>query len=336
MTEENEQKKSHFLLGNLARPEPFRPKSGGNSANPPSRERKQHGNHLLGQIQQLKPVMDEARQIQESVGLEAEGIGLRLEFESFDDVELAFDSLARERSGIELFNIRQDKELTCATVFVPDGKLVHFENLITDYLNEKRDKNGALRDNHKLINTIKEIHEASLQALWTDDESLFPQQDDESFWWEVWLPRRKDREKEVNTFRSLAEVQGMDISRSVLEFPERTVLQVHASKRQMQQSIMTLNSIAELRRAKETAEFFDALPPEEQPEWVNELLGRCKYTDKKDDAPHVCLLDTGINHMHPLISPALDSQDLHTVEPAWGLDDQEGHGSAMAGVALFG
>lgn len=336
MSEDNEQKKSHFFLGNLAKSEPFRPKGRPNPSTIPARERQQHGNKLLGQIQQLKPVMDQARKVQESLGLEPDGIGLRIEFEPFDDVELAFESLAREGSGIELFNIRKDEEQTYATVFVPDGKLVHFESLITDYLNEKKDKNEKLRDHHKLINTIKEIHEASLKALWTDDESLFPQQDDESFWWEVWLPRRKDRQKEVNTFKTLAKLQDMEIARSILEFPERTVLHVKTSKHQMQQSMMMLNSIAELRRAKETADFFDGLPPGEQPEWVNELLERCKYKQPDSTVPHICLLDTGVNPMHPLISPALDRNDLHTVEPAWGKDDQHGHGTAMAGVVLFG
>ena len=52
-------------------------------------------------------------------------LGLQVEFESFPDVELAFESLARERSGIELSNIRHEENRTLATVFVPDGKLDH-------------------------------------------------------------------------------------------------------------------------------------------------------------------------------------------------------------------
>ena len=66
-----------------------------------------------------------------------DGLGLRLEFESFPEVEMAFESLARERSGIELLNVRHEEIRTFATVFVPDGKLDHFEGLIRDYLEEK-------------------------------------------------------------------------------------------------------------------------------------------------------------------------------------------------------
>jgi hypothetical protein len=37
---------------------------------------------------------------------------------------------------------------------------------------------------------------------------------------------------------------------------------------------MTLNCVAELRRAKETADFFDSMTPLEQQEWVDETLAR--------------------------------------------------------------
>ncbi len=66
------------------------------------------------------------------------------------------------------------------------------------------------------------------------------------------------------------------------------------------------------------------------------LLGRCRFARADDPVPYVCLLDTGVNNGHPLIAPALADSDLHTVEPAWGTDDAEGHGTAMAGLALAG
>jgi hypothetical protein len=72
----------------------------------------------------------------------------------------------------------------------------------------------------------------------------------------------------------------------------------------MKRSIIALNSIAELRRAKETADFFDALPPDEQPPWLDDLLDRLTFPEPGDAVPHVCVLDTGINNGHPLIAPA--------------------------------
>ena len=104
----------------------------------------------------------------------------------------------------------------------------------------------------------------------------------------------------------------------------------------MQSSIVLLNSIAELRRAKETADFFDSLAGDEQQQWLNDLLSRTSFVPLTRDVPHVCLLDTGVNRGHPLLTPALAVADLHTVEPAWGTDDADGHGTEMAGLALAG
>lgn len=334
MAEDGNQHKPHFILENTVTAESFRPRSGGDSAEIPSRNRQQHGGQLLRQLEALKPDVEQARSQQESAGLD-EGFGLQVEFESFPDIELAFESLARERSGIELLNLRHEENQTFATVFIPDGKLDIFERLITAYLDESRDTGKGPR-NYKLLNAIREIRVASLKALWTDDPDAFPQSDVETLWWEVWLPVRGNRVAVIESFKMLAEGLGFRIAQGQVEFPERTVLLVYGSVEQMQRSVLTLNSIAELRRAKETADFFDSLPPEEQPEWVNDLRQRMTVPGEDDAVPYVCVLDTGINNGHPLIAPALANSDLHTVEPAWGTNDNEGHGTAMAGLALLG
>ena len=249
--------------------------------NVPERNRARHGEELRRQINELRAEAASIRAVQQDAGIE-DGLGLQVEFESFPDVELAFESLARERSGIELLNVRHEENRTLATVFVPDGKLNHFERLIRDYLAEKKDSIGRARDNRRLIDAIQQIRAASLRALWTDTEA-FPSEEEGPLWWEVWLPVRRDQTATTTTFRDLAEdqemrlpvvqdrtattttffdraeAQGMRIAPGNVAFPERTVLLMYASVDQMQSSMVTLNSIAELRRAKETAEFFDSL-----------------------------------------------------------------------------
>ena len=275
-----------------------------------------------------------ARGAQEAAGLE-EGFGLQVEFESFPDIELAFDSLARERSGIELLNVRHDGERTLATVFVPDGKLESFENLIRAYLDESKDSQRGPK-NRALLNAIAEIRAATITALWTDDPAVLPVSDEETFWWEVWLPVKADRNATVGQFKHLAKGLGFVVAPGEIQFPERTVLLAYGSAGQMKQSILTLNSIAELRRGKETAEFFDALSPHEQPAWLEDLLARLSAPGDGADVPHICIFDTGINHGHPLIATVLTAADSHTVEPGWGFDDHDGHGTAMAGLAMAG
>ena len=334
MAESDNQRKRHFILEGTAETERFRPPGGGGKLTVPDRNRNQHGNALLRQINALYPQLRAACDAQEAAGL-VEGLGLQVEFESFPDIGLAVQSLDRSDSGIELRNVRHDGQRTLATVFVPDGKLDIFENLIRDYLDEAKDSKHGPK-NRMLLNTISEIRAATLNALWTDDPAVLPASDEEMFWWEVWLPVRGDREATTGRFKQRAEGRDFQIADGELQFPERTVLLVYGSAGQMKQSILTLNSIAELRRAKETAEFFDALSPNEQPAWLDDLLRRIAVPEEEAEVPHVCIFDTGVNHGHPLIATVLSAADLHTVEPSWGTDDGDGHGTAMAGLAMAG
>lgn len=335
MTEATTGRHRHFLLERVTETEAYRYPGGGDGGSKiPYRDRRRHGGALRDQMDRVRAEAEDARDAQLQAGME-EGLGLQVEFESFPDVELAFESLARERSGIELLNVRHEENRTLATVFVPDGKLVIVENLISAYLDESRDTKTGPR-NHRLLNAIAAIRTASLHALWTDTADEFPSIEEGSVWWEVWLPVRRDGRTALDTFRERAEAQRIQVAQGEVIFPERRVLFARASVEQMQDSMVTLNSIAELRRPKETAEFFDSLPAEEQVEWLDDLLRQTRFGTEAGERSYVCLLDTGVNRGHPLLAPAVDTDDLHTVEPGWGTDDTDGHGTEMAGIALAG
>ena len=337
MVDKNEDIHRHFILEGVTNTEGFRsPQQGGGRSEVPSRDRSQHGADLQRYVDELRQSANAAREAQLAAGME-EGLGLQVEFESFPGIELAFESLARERSGIELLNVRESDSLTFATVFIPDGKLEHFENLIGDYLAEKRDSIGRPRDNRRLIDAIRQIRVATLQALWTDDLGI-PTPEDGNLWWEVWISVKQDQKVVVEGFRERAASQGMRVSQGEVVFPERTVLLVNASVEQMQDSIALFNGIAELRRAKETADFFNSMSVDEQNEWVSNLASRTSVVSVSSghDVPYVSLLDTGVNRGHSLLAPALEPVDLHTVNPVWGIDDADDHGTEMAGLALIG
>ncbi|WP_235664137.1 MULTISPECIES: S8 family peptidase [Pseudomonas syringae group] len=293
-----------------------------------------HGNALREQLQQLRPVAEQAKEEQAALGIQ-NGVGLRVQFESFDDIKLAFESLANKPNGIELLNYKEEGGKGFATVFVPDGKLDYFERVIIEYLDDRKGSTGRSLDHKALVNTIQSIHVAQLEALWTDAPAFFPTDENEIIWWEAWLPVRDNRDLVAAGFMQAAQLLGIRVLEGRLNFPERTVLTIQCSKAQLQQSVLTLNSIAELRRAKETADFFDSFTPAEQHEWAAELLGRTTFT-ASEHTPHICILDTGVNHGHPLLTPALVEPDLHTIEPDWGVDDRHGHGTSMAGLALYG
>ncbi|MBF0154952.1 MAG: S8 family peptidase [Magnetococcales bacterium] len=331
--------RQHLLLSGYAKTEKFRSPSSPQSSGPSRQvDRVRHGQALMSQISTLKEYASSVRRDQEASGYEID-FGIRIQFRSPPDIELAFESLSRERQGIELLNVKRDGDVTCATVFVPDGKIDVFEGLIRDYMEKNTAPSRKYPEGHpknqNLVETIQEIRESAFDSLWTDTPDAMPRTDDELIWWEIWLPLRGDGDATLRRFKTLAISIGFEVAQGSLRFLERIVLLMRGSKRQITRSLMLLNSIAELRRAKETAEFFDSLTPQDQHEWVDDLLNRT-FFPAGDDIPHICLLDTGVNRGHPLLKSTLNAADLHTLEPAWGVADEAGHGTELAGLSLFG
>ncbi|WP_428422646.1 S8 family peptidase [Methylibium sp.] len=336
MPEAPADKRAHLVLHDTSQALGFTAHSPGGGAKAlPERDRQAHGQVLRGQLQVLEPIAAETAQAQRERGLES-GIGLQIEFEGQPDVELAFQSLANDAKKIELLSVRKAGDVTFANVFVPDGKLEHFERYIVDYLADRKGKGDRSLDHKALINTISAIRRAELRALWTDDVELLPADPTAAFWWEVWLPVRGDRQQVVADFRALAQAAGCEVSAHQAQFPERTVVLMFGSQAQFGQAVMLLNCVAELRRAKDTAEFFDGMGVEEQGAWMNDLLAHAQWPAAGAAAPHVCLLDSGVNRGHPMLAPVLEAVDQHTVEPAWGVDDLANHGTGLAGLAAYG
>ena len=335
MVVEGRNLRPHIYVGSIGTTEPFTSPAagGGRRVEIPIRDRRQHGRSLHDQLENLietqSVVADAAAQFETE-----SPIGVQVAFESFPGVELAVESLADARQQIELVNVKTIEDQIYATVFFPEGKLTAFERKLVDYMDERKDKNGKPRDNRKLIDAVRSFRSAALDSLWTDEPELLPADQSEQFWWEVWLPVRGDRQSVLNDFRKFAGSVEIDVPFGALEFPERTIVLARGSRGQFEQSGLLLNMIAELRRAKETAAFFDGLPPGEQLEWSAELLARLNQGNNED--VHICLLDTGVNSGHPLLQPFVTDDDLYVVDPDWDAADTHGHGTGMCGLAIWG
>ena len=120
----------------------------------------------------------------------------------------------------------------------------------------------------------------------------------------------------------------------MLRFPERAVQVVLANRAQLDYLIDASDDVAEFRLAKEVATFFMELENRDQLERVRELLARSIINEDRDVV--VTILDSGVNNGHLLIKPFLEDGDLHTLNPEWGTYDDRGHGTLMAGIALYG
>jgi len=270
--------------------------------------------------------------------------GVYIEFKSDPGADLVTKSLEDMRSQkVRLLNVRtvtemilnnetnQEEEVvtTYATVFVANEKKEHFLKKIDEYA-EKETEKGRPK-NADLINSIADIRKAlAVVSFWQDDIALIPNRTPE--WCEVWLS--SDSNNVVTRFYNLLNRLQIQSKKGVIRFPERAVKVVLVNRTQLEELSRLSDDIAEYRRAKSTAEFWTGLQNKEQAEWVEDLLARTQF----DEEPQVsvCILDTGVNNGHPLLSPVLQSEDCQTVDPAWGADDHDKHGTLMAGMAAYG
>lgn len=306
----------------------------------PSRNRDTHSKYLK---QKLQEAWKDAEN--QEVVYHATRKGVYLEFQGEPGFDLITKSLEDMRSKkIRLLNVREEtatkrdittgaeeeEKTTYATVYVDKDKLKYFFNKIERYANENY-RNSENPKNQKLINSISEIKAAiELKPFWQDTQQLIPGR--EKAWCEVWLST--DNDEEIGLFEKILVENNIRYKEGTLKFPERAVKVIEANADDLNKLLALSDSIAELRAAKSTARFWTELPNRQQAEWVENLLSRLYI--KTDITTSVCILDTGINNRHPLLTPVLKDDDCQTVIPDWGTHDHDKHGTLMAGIVTYG
>jgi hypothetical protein len=265
-----------------------------------------------------------------------ESPGVTLTFESDPDFPLAFESLDLKNSNIQLLSVKDDGNgRTIASVHVPDNKI----SVLLGKLEAYRDFEPGVtrgRENRKLVESISNIKLATLRELWTDLDELYPAANTE-ITWEVWLRSPSRGEASVlGRLAASAEDFGFVVVSNPLTFVDRTVVLVLATREALSRGAEMLGLIAEVRKAKVTAEFYSSRTPAQQHTIGEGFLGRLALPPA--DAPAVGLLDTGVNHGHPLLAPVMTDDDVQTLRSAWGGHDTHrgGHGTQMAGLVLYG
>lgn len=220
---------------------------------------------------------------------------------------------------------------TYATVFIPADQYSYFLNKLEEY-NTEVVKSGKPK-NKNLIESIEGIRPALLRAFWTDNIVLLPRAT--PIWCELWVRAESQAAEAIrnSTFYKL-ETLGIEFKNQFIQFPQRIVLLIKANESKLIELFASFDLIAELRSARETAEFWTNLPPFEQASWANDLSNRISFSPGGRVA--VCLLDEGINNGHTLLSDVVADSDCMAVNPNWLTDDNGGHGTAMAGLTIFG
>lgn len=298
---------------------------------PPARARAAHAARLTLAIGTALAVGHQ-RIAEREDGIAEGKAGFYLEFDIPIAERSAVEALENRPKAIELVAVRptaEGDEMVSAIVFVPDAAADFFVKKIEAYRDEQT-RTGKPK-NEALVARIDDIRVAVARSLFTDDAPLFPA-DGRPVWWEVWL-----RDGGLANFQSVSAKLNVSIKEHVIRFPERDVALALADEATMDRLIRNSDAVAELRLAKDTPSLFLEMRTVEQVGWANDLVGR--ITPPAPMSPAVCILDSGATQAHPLLAPALDPADQHSYEDAWGVGDStfwNGHGTSMAGVALYG
>jgi hypothetical protein len=224
-----------------------------------------------------------------------------------------------------------DERPARATVFATAKGVQNLRDKIADFAEKNRPGKEGKEGrpyNADLVQSIGAIVEAGLRALWRSPDHAFPE-DAGPVAWEIWLEKNK-----ADDFISQAVEYGVALGADRLEFPEDTVIIATATRDALASAVRRLGCVRALASPSITADYFDAMEVEEQQEWLNALRARTTFVG--DDPNYITILDRGVGRAHPLIAPALSVADRHAADPAWDIEDSVGHGTQLAGLALFG
>lgn len=330
-----------FLPENSEITEPYRPRRGGGGIELPERNRASHSAMLDRNWKAVWAQYDARQQ-------EACCIGQYLDFRSSEGFSVSAVGLEDSRAGISISNVKNEVHEDVPvparqiTVFVPSDQRKIFQRKIADYA-EKETKIRHEPRHKLLIESIEEIRQSTVQSLWSDSIDLMPQPGGISTWCEVWLtepdgPLLTDPQSgsplSVIQFRTICDDLGIEVKPKTLRFPGRIICLILATYEQLTAVMGRCGMIGELRGAKETAEFFMDLPNDEQVAWERDLLNRLDLGS--DGGVSICVLDTGANSGHPLLSPVLAEQHCLVADDRWLGTDRDGHGTGMCGLAAYG
>lgn len=332
----------HLRFTSKSKPLPYK----GNGRGEFDLYQRDRAGHVAYLQRQLAPIAQEFSQVEQDrqqQGLSS-AFGLILNVSSEPGFPLEYGSLeklpTKKALGITLLNIRREMtrqgEVTKAAIFVPHGQLKELEKKIKAYATkDSKDRKGNITGprNARLLNNIHSITTAALEALWTDPEWLPVTQ--EPAWFEFWI-RRDERTDWHSQLLAEADRLEIEIKEDTLFLPDHIVVVGRSTREHIESSLDLLNCLSEVRRARPCSVGLTDLNGLEQEEWIDEALSRIEWPG--EDAPAVCLLDTGVNRRHPLIEPILSIKDMSTVfgdvdkadDPVWK------HGTPMAGLAAYG
>lgn len=342
----------HLLLRGLGQASGrFRTPGGGSAkAIPAVEDRPGHAAILRSNLDLAVADMDAYLAAQGEEGVKTSERGIPVTILARPKIALDVGTARSTTRGLKLFNVRRVREdvrsfgenVDQATFFITKTALKSLRDNLDRYAewSDDEDDRAAQGDDHeeweterrprnfRLFESGATIRTTTLRDLWTDALDRYPRSIGKTKW-EVWT-----RKGFQDSFTKAIGRLGLEQIGRPTEFAEVVIRNLLASPEELQRVVQGSAAIVELRSASSfVADFFD-LMPEQKAKTVEEIASR--VLPAWPAAPRVTMLDTGVNRAHTLLERSLPADKCYTVEPAWGTTDRQGHGTKMAGLALYG
>ena len=316
---------THLVLEGITSSKEFNGRGGGGGGRPSDvPDRRQHAERLIDAIDAIQTVPTAHAAYMEIVGRPGEGF-------LADKFDVSGLSLLRLHEGDPEHNIPAR-----ATVMAnrESRGIAKLRKKIADFTDQdgRPNRDGQTRPkNADLAQSIDTIAQAGLRELWRHPTNPFPQVEGPTDW-EVWITP-----DELDTFIQAAPQHGVIVYGDRLSFPEDTVVVATCTVQQLAAVVTETGIVRGVAQPGVPVDFIEGIEAEEQAEWLDDLVNRTTFTEPENgQGSYVTILDTGVSIANPLIQPALNRADRHTAVFGWDIRDGDGHGTGMAGLALYG
>ncbi|QOG11835.1 S8 family peptidase [Arcobacter sp. FWKO B] len=303
------------------------PQSGGGDSTLPYRNAPEHGNRLYGKLQSLLTSQTELISENESLNK-----GIYIEVLGVEGIDLNIEPLESSSKDIRLSNFKNTNPQK-ATLFLPLEKKDFLEKKIKEYI-QKLTKKGNPKHND-LIAVIEDFKTATINSFWNGKEDKIPSET--KIWCEVWLMNNKNTHDEdvISEFINVTQTNNIEIrTESNIKFPERIITLAKLNAEDILNLIDSYQYLAEIRPYSTPNIAYTSMEYHDQKDWVSELKDRIIVNP--DSKVSICILDTGVNNVHPLLEDILKDEDKHTFLPSWDINDHDSHGTEMSGIAAYG
>jgi len=245
------------------------------------RNRQLHGSKIKKQLEQVKEDFNLRKEIELPENIIRDD-SIPVAFISEWDYPLKFEQLNQNTDNpkYQILNIKKEvdgeRHRYNVLMMLTEGGISHFLGKVESYLNENTKNKGVVTDTPKaneLIANLETIRLATLKAFWTDEQEIpFPNENEE-VWWEAWFMKTNINEIKLEDVKNNLEIFDVEMSETMLEFPEHYVKLIKGTSQQLSKSLMLLDNLAELRKPQELADLIlqEDVKLTEKEEWLKDL-----------------------------------------------------------------